>query len=141
MVSRRPTLCIMAIAATALYLLHATLVPAFAGVRPAASGRASRITRHAVDDGSIEIMVTIPNIGSRTRLEVYRETTLNDVKKEARKLLGFTQDFLDDKDWHMYYAEDESVELKGKMGDYPDYYKPWAPDGFEIHMKYEPNKK
>merc|ERR1712186_232904 len=124
MVSRRPMLCSVAIATMALWLLHDTLMPAFAGVRPAASGRASHVARHAV-----------------ARLEVYRETSLDDVKKEARTLLGFTQDFLDDKDWHMYYAEDESVELKGKMGDYPDYYKPWAPDGFEIHMKYEPNKK
>merc|ERR1711948_147692 len=120
----------MAIAAMALWLLHATVMPAFAGVRPAASGRASRVARHVVDDGSIEILVTIPNIGARTRLIVYRDPKLDDIKADARKLLGFTQDFLEDKDWHMYYAPDESVELKGKMGDYPQYYRGWAPDGF-----------
>merc|ERR1719275_531619 len=99
-------LCAMAIAAVALWLLHATLMTAFAGVRPAASGRASRVARRVVDDGSIEIMVTIPNIGLRTRLEVYRETTIDDIKKESRKLLGFTQDFLNDDDFHMYFTQD-----------------------------------
>merc|ERR1711933_405401 len=101
-----------------------------------------RVTWHVVDDGSIEILVTIPNIGARTRLEVYKETTFADIKKESRKLLGFTQDFLKDDDFHMYYAEDESIELKGKMGDYPDKYQAWGPppDGFEIHMRYEPRR-
>merc|ERR1712176_166700 len=109
MAFRRPMLCAMAVAAMALWLLHATVTPAFAGMRPAAKGRASRVTRHVVDDGSIEILVTIPNIGARTRLEVYRETTFDDIKKESRKLLGFTQEFLSDKDWYMYYRDDESI--------------------------------
>merc|ERR1719456_2111765 len=98
-------LCGVAVATMALWLLHASVMPAFAGVRPAASGRASRVARHVVDDGSIEILVTIPNIGARTRLEVFRETTFDEIKKESRKLLGFTQEFLEDKDWNMYYAE------------------------------------
>merc|ERR1719343_1442764 len=114
-------LCVMAIVGMALCFLSATTMPAFAGVRPSAKGRAaSSVARHVVDDGSIEILVTVPNIGARTRLEVFRETTFDDIKKESRKLLGFTQEFLEDKDWYMYYAEDESIELKGKMGDYPD---------------------
>merc|ERR1712190_354052 len=125
----------------AVWLVRHSLMTAFAGVRPAASGRTSRIARHVVDDGSIEILVTIPKIGARTRLEVYRETSFDEIKKESRKLLGFTQEFLEDKDWHMYYAEDESIELKGKMGDYPDKYIGWGPDGFEIHMRYQRNKK
>jgi len=29
---------------------------------------------------------------------------------------------------------------KKTLGDYPDLYKPWSPDGFEIHMRYEPRK-
>merc|ERR1711948_170101 len=142
MAPRRPMFGAVAFAALALWLIHQTLTPAFAGVRPATSGRAtSKVARQVVDDGSIEILVTIPNIGARTRLIVYRDTTLDSIKKEARTLLGFTQDFLEDKDWHMYYAPDESVELAGKMGDYPQYYRGWAPDGFEIHMRYQPNKK
>merc|ERR1712187_146170 len=140
MAFRRPMLCTMAIATMALWLLNATLMPAFAGVRPSAEGRASRVTRHAVDDGSIEIMVTIPNLGARTRLEVYRDTTFADIKKEARTLLGFTQPFLKEEDWKMYYGPDESIELAGKMGDYPDKYVGWGPDGFEIHMRYEPRR-
>merc|ERR1712061_733615 len=91
----------------------------------------------------IEAMVTIPNIGQRTRIEVTKEKKVDEVKKEARVLLGLTQDFLKDEDFHMYFARDESIELdpKAKLGEYPDLYKPWSPDGFEIHMRYEPRKE
>merc|ERR1719254_408251 len=99
MAPRRPMLCALAIAAAALWLIRDTMLPAFAGMRPAASGRASRVARRVVDDGSIEILVTIPNLGLRTRLEVYRETSLAEVKKESRKLLGLTQEFLKDDDF------------------------------------------
>jgi len=118
-------------------------MPAFAGVQPAAKGRALRVARQAsswYDD--IEVMVTIPNIGQRTRIEVTKEKKVDEVKKEARVLLGLTQEFLKDEDFHMYFARDESIELdpKAKLGDYPDLYKPWSPDGFEIHLRYEPRK-
>merc|ERR1712187_94066 len=127
---------------------HTTLMPAFAGVQPAAKGRALRVSQHAASTGpaswyeNIEVMVTIPNIGQRTRIEVTKEKKVDEVKKEARVLLGLTQDFLKDEDFHMYFARDESIELdpKAKLGDYPDLYKPWSPDGFEIHMRYEPRK-
>merc|ERR1719168_491381 len=137
-------LCTMVIAAMALWLVHTTLMPAFAGVQPATKGRALSVIQRGASSwyDDIEVMVTIPNIGQRTRIEVTKEKKVDEVKKEARVLLGLTQDFLKDEDFHMYFARDESIELdpKAKLGDYPDLYKPWSPDGFEIHMRYEPRQ-
>merc|ERR1719436_2287349 len=140
-------LCTMVMAAMALWLLPSDtpLTPAFAGAQPAAKGRALRVIRRGTGSSwydDIEVMVTIPNIGQRTRIEVTKEKKVDEVKKEARVLLGLTQEFLKDEDFHMYFARDESIELdpKAKLGDYPDLYKPWSPDGFEIHMRYEPRK-
>merc|ERR1712039_1022329 len=107
---------------------HTTVTPAFVnGLQPVSKGRASRVPRRGIFD-DIEIIVTIPNIGQRTRLEVTRETTVQSVKTQARTLLGLTQDFLKDEDFHMYYAPDESLEFDASktLGDYPDQFKPWS---------------
>merc|ERR1712151_1452767 len=86
-----------------------------------------------------EIFVTSPNTGMGTRMGVTPDVTLEQIKKDARVAFGFDQSFMDDKDFHMYKAEDESTEIFGTIGEHD--LKPWGPDGTELHMIYQPLKK
>merc|ERR1712039_7637 len=68
MAPRRPMFGTVAFAALALWLIHQTLTPAFAGVRPATSGRAtSKVARQVVDDGSLCTGTRLSMISRRRR--------------------------------------------------------------------------
>jgi len=85
-----------------------------------------------------EIFVTNPSVGMRTRMSVTPDTTIESVLKDARKALGFDQDWMSDSDWKLYMKEDESTPISGKMGDHG--LRPWGPEGIELHLLFQPGK-
>merc|ERR1711972_871092 len=124
-----------ALVAAAAWLLASASVPAFAGVQHAPQ-RQPRVAARASD--ICEIFVTNPSVGMRTRMSVTPETTVESIVKDARKALGFDQDWIADSDFKVYKAEDESKPISGKMGDHD--LKPWGPDGTELHLIFQPGK-
>merc|ERR1712137_758193 len=92
-------------AAALLWLVHSALAPAFAGARPVTRARAANVARAALE--SCEIFVTNPSVGARTRMQVKSSTTVSSVIEDARKLLGFDQDFIASSDFNLYVKGDE----------------------------------
>merc|ERR1711879_700375 len=84
-----------------------------------------------------EIMVTSPANGSRTRMTVTKETTVEEVRAKARKIFGFDLDFLPEQDFKMYLRDDESKTISGPLGDHG--LMEWCPEGTELHMYFEPS--
>ena len=127
----RKSILMPAVLAAALCMV--AFQTAFVGTQKPAL-RASKVARQAGD--IYEIFVTASSVGLRTRMNVTPETTVSSVLEDARKSLGFDQDFLASSDFKVYLKEDESTPITGKMGDLD--LKPWSPDGIELHIKYEP---
>mmetsp|Transcript_97054 Transcript_97054/g.302139 ORF Transcript_97054/g.302139 Transcript_97054/m.302139 type:complete len:139 (+) Transcript_97054:77-493(+) len=137
MAVRRPVLCALVLAAAALWALHAATSPAFAGARPAA-GRQPRVAARAEEERKyFEIFVTQPSVGERTRMTVTKETTVDYIITECRKLLGFDQDWIPDSDFKLYEKGDDDKVLTGTMGDHN--VRQWGPDGLEVHLMFEPS--
>uniref|UniRef100_A0A7S4SQQ1 Uncharacterized protein n=1 Tax=Alexandrium monilatum TaxID=311494 RepID=A0A7S4SQQ1_9DINO len=135
MAARRPVLCLLAVASATVWMFRAALAPAFAGARPA-PGRQLRSATPRRASELYEIFVTSPSVGERTRMSVARETTVESIITESRKLLGFDQAWIPDSDFKLYSKDDESSPISGKMGD--NNLRQWGPDGTELHLMFEP---
>jgi len=130
--ARRPILS-FAVAAAALYLVRMGLVPAFAGSAQQPPVRGSRTIAQA---GRIEIFVTNPSVGARTRMMVAQDETVDQIIERGRKELGFDQDWIKSSDFKLYKKEDESTPLKGTVAE--NEFKAWGPDGTEVHLIFQP---
>mmetsp|Transcript_108051 Transcript_108051/g.270955 ORF Transcript_108051/g.270955 Transcript_108051/m.270955 type:complete len:135 (+) Transcript_108051:117-521(+) len=133
--ARRSILSIAAVAALALSLLRASLAPAFAGSsgqQPAARG--PRVALAA--EKRFEVFVTNPSVGARTRMMISPSMTCAEIVERGRKELGFDQPWINNEDFKLYKAEDESTPLKGSVAD--NEMKPWGPDGTELHLIFQP---
>mmetsp|Transcript_132827 Transcript_132827/g.343664 ORF Transcript_132827/g.343664 Transcript_132827/m.343664 type:complete len:135 (-) Transcript_132827:124-528(-) len=132
MAARRSILS-LAVAAVAFCLLRSTLAPAFAGSvqKPAVRG-----SHTAMQAKRIEIFVTNPSVGARTRMMVSPSMTCDEIVEAGRKELGFDQPWIKNDDFNLYKSEDESTPITGTVAE--NGLKPWGPDGTELHLIFQP---
>eukprot|EP00411_Alexandrium_monilatum_P059395 CAMPEP_0175520778 /NCGR_PEP_ID=MMETSP0096-20121207/16682_1 /TAXON_ID=311494 /ORGANISM="Alexandrium monilatum, Strain CCMP3105" /LENGTH=137 /DNA_ID=CAMNT_0016823201 /DNA_START=64 /DNA_END=477 /DNA_ORIENTATION=+ len=135
MAAQRPVLCLLAIATAMVWVLRVAIAPAFAGARPT-PGRQLRAATPLRASEFYEIFVTNPSVGERTRMSVTKDTTVESIITESRKLLGFDQAWIPDSDFKLYSKDDESSPIGGNMGD--NNVRQWGPDGTELHLMFEP---
>ncbi|CAE8607173.1 unnamed protein product [Polarella glacialis] len=111
---------------------------AFVGTQPALRASRSQVAMEVEWHGGlnrnvVEVFFTAPAQGERTRMVVTPDTTIDQILKDGRKLLGFDQEWIPDSDFTLYNGEDENTPLKGTIGDcgLVDF-------GYEVHMYFTP---
>ncbi|CAE8622898.1 unnamed protein product [Polarella glacialis] len=128
-----PAVVLMAICAACLNFL-----PAFVGMQPALRASRNQVAMQVEWHGGlnrnvVEVFFTAPAQGERTRMVVTPDTTIDQILKDGRKLLGFDQEWIPDSDFTLYNGEDENTPLKGTIGEcgLVDF-------GYEVHMYFTP---
>eukprot|EP00442_Polarella_glacialis_P058377 CAMPEP_0115075822 /NCGR_PEP_ID=MMETSP0227-20121206/16084_1 /TAXON_ID=89957 /ORGANISM="Polarella glacialis, Strain CCMP 1383" /LENGTH=138 /DNA_ID=CAMNT_0002462893 /DNA_START=76 /DNA_END=488 /DNA_ORIENTATION=- len=131
---------VLPVAAVLLGLVMALLSckPAFVGTQPALRAAGNKVAMQVEWHGGltrnvVEVFFTAPAQGERTRMVVTPETTIDQILKDGRKLLGFDQEWIPDSDFTLYNGEDENTPLKGTIGEcgLVDF-------GYEVHMYFTP---